>query len=446
VSSQNARIGYTCHHIIHTYWASHAQSAKKRAAEMGVELFLEPAITVAEQVAAIGDFIAQEVAAVIIGPVNGTDPALASAAEEVLAAGIPVISTSTMIEGVQVTCATGTDNLKGGESAAAYLAKRLDGRGKIALVDAPYPMPRVEGFRKTLEGHPGCSIAFSAPGTWTRESGARIMREALAAHSDIAAVYAANDLMALGALDAITEAGRGDILIVGFDGYPQVLAAISKGVMTATIDQRPFTVGGLSVEVAVKILRGESVPPVSLIDPVLVTADNVAEAALLPLEMLPALLVDLVESYDERQRAQEENLRLQREIIEAQRGTILELSTPIIPVWERVIVMPLIGGIDTKRARDMTRRLLAGIQEHRAQVVIVDITGVPVVDTGVAVHLNKTVQAARLKGARTIICGISDAVAETITDLGIDWSGIETAPNLQIALVGVLETLGMGST
>jgi rsbT co-antagonist protein RsbR len=75
-------------------------------------------------------------------------------------------------------------------------------------------------------------------------------------------------------------------------------------------------------------------------------------------------------------------------------------------------------------------------------VVIVDITGVPIVDSGVAVYLNKTIQAARLKGTRTIICGISDAVAETISDLGIDWSGIKTAPDLQIALAGVLETQG----
>ena len=438
-------IGYTCHHIIHTYWASHAQSAKKRATEIGVEFFLEPANTVAEQVAAIGDFIAREMAAVIIGPVDGTDPALASAAEEALAAGIPVISTSTMIEGVQVTCATGTDNLKGGEIVAAYLAERLDGRGKVVLVDAPYPMPRVEGFRKTLEGYPGCSIAFSAPGTWSRESGARVMREALAAHPDIAAVYAANDLMALGTLDAIAEAGRGDILIVGFDGYPQVFAAISRGEMAATIDQRPFTVGGLSVEMAVKILRGEGVPPVSLLNPVLVTADNAAEAALLTHDMLPDLLADLVKTYDEQQRVQEENLRLQQEMIEAQQGTILELSTPIIPVWERVIVMPLIGGIDTNRARDITRRLLAGIREHRARVVILDITGVPIVDSGVAAHLDKTIQAARLKGAHTIITGISDAVAETIIDLGINWSSIKTAPNLQIALASALETLGMGS-
>jgi DNA-binding LacI/PurR family transcriptional regulator/anti-anti-sigma regulatory factor len=124
----------------------------------------------------------------------------------------------------------------------------------------------------------------------------------------------------------------------------------------------------------------------------------------------------------ERETAERE--RLQQEIIESQRSAIRELSTPVIPIMERIIVMPLVGSIDTMRARDITRSLLAGIREHRAQVVIVDITGVPIVDSGVADHLNKTIQAARLKGAQTIVTGISDAVAETIVDLGIDWSGV----------------------
>ncbi|MBN1813185.1 MAG: substrate-binding domain-containing protein, partial [Anaerolineae bacterium] len=140
----------------------------------------------------------------------------------------------------------------------------------------------------------------------------------------------------------------------------------------------------------------------------------------------------------ELEQQQEENLRLQQEVIEAQRRAIQELSTPIIPVLEGVIVMPLIGSIDTLRARDVTRRLLAGIREHRARVVILDITGVPIVDSGVAAYLNKTIQAARLKGARTIITGVSDAVAETIVDLGIDWSGIETLADLQTGLRVVL--------
>lgn len=148
----------------------------------------------------------------------------------------------------------------------------------------------------------------------------------------------------------------------------------------------------------------------------------------------------------ERERAQTENLRLQEEIIAAQRRSLHELSTPIIPVMDRIIVMPLVGSIDSLRARDITRRLLAGIGEHRARVVILDLTGVPVVDSGVADHLNKTIRAARLKGAHTIITGVSDAVAETIVDLGIDWAGIETLNDLRTGLIVALNSLGIELT
>ena len=139
--------------------------------------------------------------------------------------------------------------------------------------------------------------------------------------------------------------------------------------------------------------------------------------------------------------AERENL--QQEVVEAQKQAIRELSTPVIPIMERIIVMPLVGSIDSMRARDITRALLAGISEHRARVVILDITGVSVVDSGVANHLNKTIQAARLKGAQTIVTGISDAVAETIVDLGIDWSSITTLSDLQTGLVVALDNLGI---
>jgi DNA-binding LacI/PurR family transcriptional regulator/anti-anti-sigma regulatory factor len=143
----------------------------------------------------------------------------------------------------------------------------------------------------------------------------------------------------------------------------------------------------------------------------------------------------------ELQREIAERERLQQEVIEAQQRAIQELSTPIIPVLEGVIILPLIGSIDSLRARDITRALLGGIGRHGARVVILDVTGVPLVDSGVANHLNKTVQAARLKGARTIVTGISEAVAETIVDLGIDWSRIETMSDLQTGLRAVLTGL-----
>lgn len=148
------------------------------------------------------------------------------------------------------------------------------------------------------------------------------------------------------------------------------------------------------------------------------------------------------ERTEELEQALVEQQRLQEEIIEAQQRLIQELSTPIIPIMERIIVMPLIGSIDTLRARDIMRRLLEGITRYRAKVVILDITGVPIVDSGVAAHLNKTIQAARLKGAWTIVTGIADAVAETIVELGIDWGDVATLSDLQAGLQLALNRLG----
>jgi PAS domain S-box-containing protein len=147
-----------------------------------------------------------------------------------------------------------------------------------------------------------------------------------------------------------------------------------------------------------------------------------------------------------RKEAEAEHERLQQEVINAQQRAIAELSTPVIPIMDRIIVMPLMGSIDSLRAREITRNLLAGIQQHRAKVVILDVTGVSLMDTGIVNHLNKTIQAGRLKGAQTIVTGMSDAVAEAIVDLGIDWSGIETVSDLQTGLITALDSLGVKLT
>ena len=152
---------------------------------------------------------------------------------------------------------------------------------------------------------------------------------------------------------------------------------------------------------------------------------------------------ELVREMAERQKAEEEHTRLQTEVIRAQKIALQELTTPIIPLIEGIIVMPLVGSIDTQRASDVMRTLLSGISQHRANIVILDITGVPIVDTGVANHLNKTMLAARLKGVRVFVTGMSDAVAETIVDLGIDWGDIETLRDLQSGFVHALRQLGM---
>lgn len=144
----------------------------------------------------------------------------------------------------------------------------------------------------------------------------------------------------------------------------------------------------------------------------------------------------------DRKQAEAEREQLQQQVIEAQRQSLQELSTPIIPLMDGMIVMPLIGAIDTRRSQDIMRGLLNGISAYKAKIVILDITGVLIVDSGVADHLNRTIQAARLKGAQTLVTGISDAVAEAIVDLGIDWNNTHTLQNLQTGLITALDSLG----
>ena len=143
-----------------------------------------------------------------------------------------------------------------------------------------------------------------------------------------------------------------------------------------------------------------------------------------------------------QKQAEREQKSLQQALIQAQQQVIQELSTPIIPIIKGVLVIPLIGAIDSQRAKLITRTLLKGLSQHKAKVVILDITGVPIVDTDVANALNKTIQAAQLKGAKTIISGISDAVAETIVDLGINWHNLDTVGDLQTGLGIALTKLG----
>ncbi len=144
----------------------------------------------------------------------------------------------------------------------------------------------------------------------------------------------------------------------------------------------------------------------------------------------------------ERKRLEEDRERLQHKIIEAQRRALQELSTPIVPVIEGVLVLPLVGSIDTWRAQQVMETLLEAISQYQAKVVIVDITGVMVVDTGVANHLMQVVRAAGLLGSECVLVGISPEVAQTIVSLGVDLSSISTQANLQSGIEYALRKTG----
>src|SRR6059036_3533418 len=122
----------------------------------------------------------------------------------------------------------------------------------------------------------------------------------------------------------------------------------------------------------------------------------------------------------------------QREnVIRQQQKAIRELSTPVLQVRERLLILPIIGVIDSQRARQLTEQLLRGIRAHRAKVVVVDITGVPAVDSAVANHLAQTVEASRLMGASVIITGLSSETAQTLVTIGVDLSKMNAVGDLQ---------------
>lgn len=119
------------------------------------------------------------------------------------------------------------------------------------------------------------------------------------------------------------------------------------------------------------------------------------------------------------------------QIVSLQRMALQELSAPLIPVMDRITVMPLIGAIDTERARLIMENLLDGVIRHNAEVVLMDITGVPIVDTMVAHHIIKAAEAVRLIGATCILVGIRPEIAQTIVNLGIDLSDFLTKSSLK---------------
>jgi rsbT co-antagonist protein RsbR len=122
----------------------------------------------------------------------------------------------------------------------------------------------------------------------------------------------------------------------------------------------------------------------------------------------------------------------QRErVIRQQQEAIRELSTPVLQVRERLLILPIIGAIDAQRARQLTEQLLRGIRSNRARVVVVDITGVPAIDSVVANHLVQTVEASRLMGAFVIVTGLSSEIAHTLVTIGVDLSKVHAVGDLQ---------------
>lgn len=145
----------------------------------------------------------------------------------------------------------------------------------------------------------------------------------------------------------------------------------------------------------------------------------------------PVSIVGIMRDLTEQQRAEAERTALQEQMIAAQQSAIRELSTPLLPLANQVIVLPLVGSIDSARAQAIMETLLEGVARHQAAIAIIDITGVRIVDSQVAQALVSTAQAVKLLGAQVVITGVQPAIAQTLVHLGADLRGIVTRSTLQ---------------
>ncbi|NJL34619.1 MAG: HAMP domain-containing protein [Chloroflexaceae bacterium] len=146
----------------------------------------------------------------------------------------------------------------------------------------------------------------------------------------------------------------------------------------------------------------------------------------------------LAQAMHELEQGAQERATLQQQVIAAQQATLRELSSPLIPIADQVVVMPLIGAIDSQRAQQILDTLLNGVEQHRAQVAIIDITGVKTVDTAVAKVLLQAAQAIRLLGAQTLLTGIQPPIAQTLVHLGVDMRTIATYSSLQMGVAAAV--------
>ncbi len=229
----------------------------------------------AKQLNDIEDLIEQKVDLIIVNPCDSD--AVVSAVESANEAHIPVITVDRAANGGKVIVHIASDNVAGGRMAAQFIVKALNGKGKVVeLVGIPgtsAARDRGKGFEEEIAKYPGIKLVAKQTANFNRAEGLSVMENILEAHPDIDAVFAQNDEMALGAIEAIKAAGKLDkIIVVGFDAIPDAVEAVKRGEMAATIAQQPYKMGELAVLKAFEYLEtGTIYIPVEL---KLVTKEN----------------------------------------------------------------------------------------------------------------------------------------------------------------------------
>lgn len=256
-------VGFSISTLNNPFFVSMADGAKAKATELGVDLIISDASNdAAKQTSDIEDLVSKNIKVLIVNPVDSA--AVAPVIQDVMDKGITVIAVDRYVDGIDVDTYIGTDNVAAAKVAGEYFISQIGEGAKIIILEgipgASSAIDRLAGFMQAAEGK--LEIVASQTANYDRAEGLTVTEDLLQAHPEVQGIFAMNDEMGLGAIEAVTAAGKvpgKDILITGFDAGEDARAAVEEGTMLYTVEQKTVLMGETAVESALKYMKGEAV-------------------------------------------------------------------------------------------------------------------------------------------------------------------------------------------
>lgn len=258
-NSGSGAVGFSVSTLNNPFFVSLSEGAKAEAEKQGVKLVVVDAgDDAAKQTNDIEDLISRNVSVLIVNPVDSD--AVAPAVQNAVSKGIKVISVDRVVNGVEVDCQIASDNAAGAKMATEYLVELIGEGAKAAELEgvpgASATIDRGAGFHEAADKN--LDVVASQTANFNRAEGMNVMENILQSCPEVKGVFAHNDEMALGAVEAVLASGK-DIKIVGFDATDDAVAAVKSGKMAATVAQKPDLMGETAVQTAMKLINGETV-------------------------------------------------------------------------------------------------------------------------------------------------------------------------------------------
>ena len=271
--------------LTNPFFVAMEQGARQAEQELGVDLIVKTGAqetSVEQQIAIVRDLISEKVDAIVIAPAASAE--LVPVLDQAQQAGIVIINIDNQLdpatvaaEGMQAAPFISVDNEQGAYQSARYISDQIDAPAEAIILEgirtAKNADDRKRGAERAYAENPNITVVAKETANWKIDEAHDMAASLFAQHPDIRAVFAANDMMALGVIRYLEETGRADVLVAGYDALEEAKAAIRAGKLASTVDQQAAQQGYFGVEYAVKALQGKSLPAVTLIDTQLITQE-----------------------------------------------------------------------------------------------------------------------------------------------------------------------------